>query len=209
MKKRYCDDSLRLQFWDYTNAALYFITVKTKNRVCYFGEVSSSKIKLSPVGQIVREECIKTFELRKEMKLWKGEFCVMPNHFHALIGIGFNPYNSAEQLHIEHFTEKTGGDAMPGVPQNQSNSLEINPELQIINPFKNKGEIPKNQFGPQSNNLFSILRGFKSAVTVRAREIEPEFAWQSRFYEHSVRNQSYIERISWYIKTNPENWKGI
>ena len=36
----------------------------------------------------------KTFDLRPDMNLIKGEFVVMPNHFHALIGIGHNEYNT-------------------------------------------------------------------------------------------------------------------
>lgn len=28
------------------------------------------------------------------MNLFMGEYVVMPNHFHAIIGIGDNPYNT-------------------------------------------------------------------------------------------------------------------
>lgn len=43
---------------------------------------------------------------------------------------------------------------------------------------------PKNQFGPQSKNLASIVRGFKIGVTKNARKLDPCFAWQSRFHDH-------------------------
>ncbi|TVR77748.1 MAG: hypothetical protein EA412_10345, partial [Chitinophagaceae bacterium] len=64
----------------------------------------------------------------------------------------------------------------------------------------------KNQFGPQSKNLASIVRGFKSAVAIQARIIEPDFAWQSRFHDHIIRDKTSYYRIAQYIKNNPANW---
>jgi putative transposase len=65
---------------------------------------------------------------------------------------------------------------------------------------------PKNQFAPQSKNLASIIRGFKSAVTMQARQLNPDFAWQSRFHDHIIRDAASFERISNYIINNPLNW---
>jgi putative transposase len=45
-----------------------------------------------------------------------------------------------------------------------------------------------NQFGPQSKNVSSIIRGFKSAVTMASRMIYPDFGWQSKFHDHIIRN---------------------
>lgn len=64
----------------------------------------------------------------------------------------------------------------------------------------------KNQFGPQSKNLASIIRGFKSAVTIQARRIDPDFGWQAGFHDHIIRNQNAYENISKYIMDNPKNW---
>ncbi|TNE82051.1 MAG: hypothetical protein EP332_01875 [Bacteroidetes bacterium] len=196
----------------------------TKNRLCHFGEFIDSKIQLSSIGKIVQDEWIKTFEIRSYLNLFRGEFIVMPNHFHALIGIGDNSgnlqytatnldYNEIRDAKIiegdPHKVEDSiqCWDATLGVP-NAENSSKLPHDIPVINPFQNLSESPQNQFGPQSNNLASIMRGFKSAVTTRARNIEPDFAWQSRFYEHIVRDQESFETISWYIKKNPENWKG-
>lgn len=66
--------------------------------------------------------------------------------------------------------------------------------------------IYKNEFGPQSKNLASILRGFKSAVTVQARKIDPGFGWQSRFHDHIIRNTKSYDAISQYIINNPKKW---
>lgn len=67
-------------------------------------------------------------------------------------------------------------------------------------------EIYKNEFGPQSKNLSSIIRGFKSAVTVQGRKLNPDFGWQSRFHDHIIRNPQSYEVISQYIIDNPKKW---
>jgi len=65
----------------------------------------------------------------------------------------------------------------------------------------------KNRFGPQSKNLASIIRGYKIGVTKNARKINPDFQWQSRFYDIIIRNQKSFYRISNYIINNPQKWK--
>jgi hypothetical protein len=65
---------------------------------------------------------------------------------------------------------------------------------------------PSNQFGPQSKNLASIIRGFKIGVTKSARAIHAGFAWQSRFHDHIIRNSKSYMQIIGYIINNPLNW---
>jgi putative transposase len=62
---------------------------------------------------------------------------------------------------------------------------------------------------PQSGSLSTIVRSYKSAVTkqinvVRAKN-EPAI-WQSRFYEHVIRNDKSYNRIRRYILDNPLYW---
>lgn len=57
----------------------------------------------------------------------------------------------------------------------------------------------KNQFGPQSKNLGAIIRGFKSAVTIKARTINSFFGWQSLYHDHVIRNESSYNKIKNYI----------
>ncbi|MFT5749930.1 MAG: putative transposase [Ancylomarina sp.] len=64
----------------------------------------------------------------------------------------------------------------------------------------------QNKFGPQSQNLASIIRGFKIGVTKNARKIKPDFMWQARFYDHIIRNDESLFRIRDYIKSNPLKW---
>jgi REP element-mobilizing transposase RayT len=65
----------------------------------------------------------------------------------------------------------------------------------------------QNTFGPQRNNLGSIIRGFKSAATKRIHAAGfMEFGWQSRFYEHVIRDGNDLDRVRGYISNNPANW---
>jgi hypothetical protein len=65
----------------------------------------------------------------------------------------------------------------------------------------------KNKFTPQSKNLSSIIRGFKSAVTTYARKNSIEFDWQTRFHDHIIRSNDAYQRISNYIINNPRKWQ--
>ena len=47
----------------------------------------------------------------------------------------------------------------------------------------------------------------KSAVTKHARRLGYQFAWQPRFYDHIIRNEAAYDRITRYIKNNPQNWQ--
>ena len=68
-------------------------------------------------------------------------------------------------------------------------------------------DTPKNRFGPQSQNLASIIRGYKIGVTKFARANNIPFEWQARYHDHVIRNAAEYERISNYILANPQNWQ--
>ena len=104
-------------------------------------------------------------------------FVVMPNHVHGIVII--NKPN--DECHDERYVETQNFASLP---------------------FESK-----NKFGPQSQNLASIIRGFKIGVTKNARKIKAGFAWQSRFHDHIIRNNKSFNRIQAYIQSNPQNWK--
>ena len=65
---------------------------------------------------------------------------------------------------------------------------------------------PGNRFGPQSQNLPSIVRGYKIGVTKSARLTDSRFAWQARYHDHIIRTVDAHRRIAWYIRNNPRKW---
>ena len=102
-KNKYRIPSARLQGFDYGSNACYYITICTKNRVHYFGEIVNGEMQLSEIGEIAQSEWINTAELRADMNLWLDEFVVMPNHFHCIICIGDNEYNRVVTEHKNKF----------------------------------------------------------------------------------------------------------
>lgn len=175
-QNKYRIASARAQWWDYGWNGAYFITICTKNRQHFFGEIEDGISKLSPVGHFANscwDEIPKHFPFVK-----LGEFVVMPNHIHGIVVI-----DKQDERHINVGTQNFA-----------SLQTTIQPK-------------PKNQFGPQSKNLASIIRGFKIGVTKKGRLIHNDFAWQSRFHDHIIRNDAEYQHISDYIINNPTNWK--
>jgi len=193
-QNKYRISSARLYNWDYGANGAYFITVCTHNRVHYFGDIINGKIQLSKIGKIVNAEWLKTFDMRPDMNLIMDEYVIMPNHFYAIIIIGENQYNT-ERYDIRDTQHDTQHDTQC--------DTQCRDAMHCVSTDTN---IAKNKFGPQSKNLASIIRGFKIGVTKNARQIHADFAWQSRFYDHIIRNNESYHRIQNYIINNPMNW---
>ncbi|WP_395766957.1 transposase [Aquirufa sp.] len=73
----------------------------------------------------------------------------------------------------------------------------------LIDKSFSKSENNQAKFGSQSNNLASIIRGFKSSVTVEARKLDADFSWQARFHDRIIRDENELENIIQYIYDNP------
>ena len=213
-RNKYRIPSNRLQNWDYGWNAPYFVTVCTAHRVCYFGDITDNVrdarfcvSTLSEIGKIAWQywsEIPKHFPF-----VTLDAFVIMPNHVHGIILIE-KPYDGVNGGFIDY------GNSIPNNQPNAVCAVETQnlASLQIPSPtslpipsqIPSPTPSPINKFGPQSQNLPSIIRGFKSAVTINARKINSDFAWQPRYYEHIIRDEKSYTRIRDYIRENPENW---
>lgn len=200
-KNRYRIKSARHPNWNYGHAGFYFITICTHNRVHFFGKSQNQTILLSKIGEIVEYEWIKTFKMRPDMHLWMGEYVVMPNHFHAIIGIGPNRYNTP---YI--YKNAMHGNNRDAMHCNNRDAMHGNNRdaMHCVSRYNTSSQ---NRFGPQSKNLASIIRGFKTGVTKNARRINPNFKWQPRYYDHIIQNEKSFKRITQYIINNPLKWE--
>ena len=206
-------------------------SARLKNwRENYFGEIINPddhtipKIKPTIIGEIAHSEWYKSIELRPDMNLELGEFVVMPNHIHGIIIIGANEINKPKGVDtiMENDRDAIGGndrdaiggndrdaiggndrDAIGGDDRDAMHCVSIVPTTNNINTDDTKY---KNHFAPQSKNLSSIIRGYKSAVTTFAKKNNIEFEWQSRFHDHIIRSMDDYHRISKYILNNPSKW---
>lgn len=59
------------------------MTILSRNRKCLFSEVKKGEIRLSSMGEIVREEWLETGLMRPAVTI--DEFVVMPNHLHGIL----------------------------------------------------------------------------------------------------------------------------
>jgi len=57
------------------------------------------------------------------------------------------------------------------------------------------------------NSLGSIINQFKSICTKRIREINPDFSWQPRYYDHIIFTDREYNEIQDYILNNVANWE--
>ena len=139
-------------------------------------------MELSPIGVIAD---ILWYEIKNRAKnVELGAFVVMPNHMHGIL--------------ILH-----GGDGIDGVVDS-GHALNLQPDQ----PPPEKPPIGKNRFqNIGKNSVSSIVGSYKSAVTKHARRLGYDFAWQTLFYDHIIRNDKAFNNIQTYIIENPLRWK--
>ncbi len=191
-QNKYRIPSTRLKNWDYGSNAMYFVTICTAHRECFFGEIAKGKMVLSEIGRIAHQCWQDIPDHFPFVEL--GEFVVMPNQVHGIIIIDKPDNvngNGGAIVETQNFA------SLPTHPTNPTISSTKTPTT--TTPTGNK-------FGPQSKNLASIIRGFKIGVTKFARYNNLIFAWQSRFHDHIIRNDESFQRISYYIANNPSKW---
>ncbi|MCK4420151.1 transposase [candidate division WOR-3 bacterium] len=82
-KKKYRVESSRLKSWDYASTGYYFVTVCTKDKKCYFGNVTEKEIRLSEIGEVVQGFWLKIPEHFGNVEL--DEYVMMPNHLHGIL----------------------------------------------------------------------------------------------------------------------------
>ena len=75
--------SIRLRGYDYSQPGVYFVTLCTHNQEHLFGEVVDGEMRLNELGQVVREEWLRSAEIRREIIL--DAFVIMPNHLHGIV----------------------------------------------------------------------------------------------------------------------------
>lgn len=171
-----------MQGFDYTSEGAYFVTIVTKDREPLFGHIVDGEMVLNELGEIVREEWVKSAEIRNEIQI--DEFVVMPNHFHAIVYISENP--------------DTG---------DRESVLATGRNLILVGAY---GHTPlRNEFRSPSRSLGALVRGFKSAVTTRINQTRnsPRIpVWQRNYYDHIIGTDREYERIAEYIAENPSNW---
>jgi REP element-mobilizing transposase RayT len=190
-QNKYRIPSARLQHWDYGNNGAYFITICTKNREHFFGEISDKKMQLNDIGKLAEQFWMDIPNHFPFVEL--GNFVIMPNHTHGILII--NKKNDAN----------IGDDKNIGDYLHTVQTLQCNVSADAADATE-KNQTMAN-ISPKPGTISTIIRSFKSATTKRARLIHTNFEWQTRFHDHIIRDTKAFENIQNYIANNPLNWK--
>ena len=77
--------SIRLKGYDYSQAGLYFVTIRVDNGKSLFGDIVDGKMILSAFGEIANTLW---YEIKNHIhNVRLREFVVMPNHIHGIVEI--------------------------------------------------------------------------------------------------------------------------
>ena len=187
-QNKYRIKSTRLQDYDYTRAGLYFITICTQNHKHYFGKIVDRKMHLSNIGVLAD---IFWNEMRRHIiNIELHQIVVMPNHIHGI-------------LEIIDITHDSKNDACIVTPKDDA--CIVSTELHPTNTHQSQN--PKmTEISPKAGSLSVIISSYKSAVTKNAHRLGYKFEWQSRFYDHIIRDKNDYIRILDYIESNPQKW---
>jgi putative transposase len=184
--------STRLKGYDYTQPGAYFVTICTWHYECIFGEVRDGEMHLNPFG-------------RAALQVWQdlprhypyvilGEFCIMPNHVHAIII--FND----DHPH-----------APPSNPPSKGGSISVTTQPAIQNNKHHRTAQDLDKTRPyQSHGLPEIVRAFKSFSARRINFLQKTSGtpvWQRNYYEHIIRSENDLQKVNQYIRANPANWE--
>ena len=180
--------SIRLQGFDYSKAGAYFITICTHHRLCRFGKIKNGEMRFNPIGWIVSEQWKVIPERYQMVKL--DEFVVMPNHIHGIFAI------------------TTGTRTQSSIP---------NPDDPVGAPARgaNLSDTAKRAPARGAPTVGDIVGSYKSLCVHHClkwtKGNTPEWIlgtlWQRNFWEHIIRNESELDRIREYIRTNPAQWQ--
>jgi putative transposase len=162
---KYRISSARLQNWDYGSNASYFVTIRVQDNEHIFGTIENGKMLLNDIGKKA-ETCFIDIPIHFPF-VEMGTFVVMPDHVHAIITIN----KSVETQNIASLqTQNIASLHTQNIAHVQTQNIAPVrfPESSKQQSFSSKPSY--NRFGPQCENLASIIRGYKIGVTKFAKQ---------------------------------------
>ena len=174
-KNKFRISSARLGGWDYGSHGLYYVTICTKNRVHYFGEIEQNVESQNIGTQNIETQNIASLQPTTIGEVALNNWLDIPNHFSF--------------IELDDFVI---------MPNHIHGILFINKPERI--------DWQYNKFGVQSQNLASVIRGYKASVKTYSTINNIEFEWQPRYHDHVIRTERGYLNIKQYIFNNPEQW---
>jgi REP element-mobilizing transposase RayT len=219
--------SIRLRGYDYSQAGAYYITICTHNRECLFGRIVDGEMKMNDAGRMIQT-------VWDEIPLRFGgleldEFTVMPNHIHGIIVLhrrrgescirpcscirpGSFPPTGHSTDHKEEGDHR--GDHQGDHRGDHQGDHKGDHRGDHQGDHK-EGDHKDRPYGTLPGTVGRIIQAFKSITTHEytggvKKSGWPPFPgklWQRNYWEHIVRNETELNRISKYIHDNPAQWE--
>ncbi len=174
-------ETTRLPGWDYRNAGWYFVTICTRNKEAFFGDVVDGSVRLSHLGEAAQRFWLEIPAHIPTVTI--DVFVVMPNHIHGILAIVETLH--ATSLHATSLHASSATSLHATSPQPKAMST----------------------MSPKAGSLGAVIRSYKAAVTTWAKQNSfVDFAWQPRYWDHVIRDEHALRAIRQYICDNPLRW---
>jgi REP element-mobilizing transposase RayT len=165
----------------------------------FFGRIDGGKMRLSPIGKIMRNFWICTSRHFRNIHL--DEFMVMPNHFHGIMIIKQPKANASNSLLLpagnpsQNFPRLIAPVRLKSFPRPRNTLLVKTNRI--------------NRTGIKSSESFhDVICSFKSAAKNWCDKFGYNiFSWQPRFSESIISDEATLNNLRQHITTNPIRWE--
>jgi putative transposase len=203
--------SIRLKNYDYSSNGGYFITLVTKNREDFFGEIVNGEMFLSEMGKVAYNNWLDITNHFENVIL--DEFVIMPNHIHSVIfldeerGVKFYALTEENELQsdsnsnfdnvtLNHLIREELYDFNYNFEEETDLTEETTEEKTVkeINSFDNsycggvklyaQSEQPQKTLANEKNNYFSNLSPKKNTISSIIRSYKASVTSNCRKINH-------------------------
>lgn len=145
-----------------------------------------------------------------------GNFVIMPNHMHGILIINKfvntrliafeneNVENANGNAHVETRLIASKNENVENANRNERVETRLTTS---VHDDDKKGGFSGNNNPMFHENISRIIRWYKGRCSFEMRKIHADFNWQSRFYDHIIRDSRAFDTIQNYIEDNPSKWK--
>lgn len=154
---------------------------------------------LTQAGIITESQISNLSKHFPDIEIWNH--VVMPNHIHIIISI--RNVGTLFKASAETSLEPS---AATSFKASAATSLEPSAATNLGCLRQRRHGAPDEQDFYHNTRLSVIIRCLKGGVKRDVGRAGISFAWQSRYYEHIIRNRRAYENIMNYIDKNVENW---
>jgi len=176
-QNKYRIPSARMRNYNYGQNGAYFVTICTHNKKYFFGNIVKS------LGKNNQMRYSKQGEIAR--KFWQA----IPNQFpFVILGEWIVMPNHVHGIII--------------INKEQNENFIIEDAINRVS----TGGITGRRNPMKYQNVSTIIRWYKGITTYYSRKLNPNFKWQTRFFDHIIRNEHWLKHYSEYIRMNPQYW---